>query len=44
MAQVNNKLLNEEINRLNSINILNDVFHISCEEQAGSINGLVIGK
>lgn len=38
------KNLENEINRLNSINVLNDVFYISAIDEVGTVNGLKLGK
>lgn len=36
--------LNLDIENIKKINVVNDVFHIFTDEQAGTINGLTIGK
>ncbi|KRW99287.1 hypothetical protein PPERSA_07059 [Pseudocohnilembus persalinus] len=36
--------LNQDIENIKKINVVNDVFHIFTDEQAGTVNGLTIGK
>ncbi len=37
-------VIGADLARISRINVINDVFHIGCDMQAGTINGLVVGK
>ncbi|EGR28025.1 hypothetical protein IMG5_184550, partial [Ichthyophthirius multifiliis] len=44
IAENQEKHYNEQLIKLNTYNTLNQVFNIQCDEQAGTINNIIIGK